>query len=604
MCGVVGLAVDLGWSYFARRNAQRAADAGALAAVQEFARSAGLKSVYTSCPAGSCVSDYACTSGIASVTANVDSGCIYMRGATISPNNWYGFVDGSNGGRAQGARLDSGLGNVTVFNAANPAGVQIKAGYWVTARVWEDIPQLFSAVLGHPTGRVAARATGAVVEVPYTAALWGNDRRFDKPSDPGAGPTAKIGQGQDLVLGGNGTVTVPGGSTVNLASNAFQYDGATYSGQSGKTVTASTYYQTGGATQNFSNAQARPDGSMFTDPMRGRPSPPAPPAGSLTPCPIDVSQGIPKNANLGPGIYYPVDSSGNLVAATIPFNGNANFYAGGSCLNGTPTAGNAGFGDYVFMGGLNLAKNTYQFEPGRYVLAGAPNTSTGDASAVLSFTQNPNVVDFTPLNQTTNANAGELFILTDYKYVYSNNLPGLPASVTSSPELQKFKQGYTDLQGGSGDISLHGLNPNNATVQAKGLDNYGQILLWQDRRNSTVEYSSEDPANPNPTNDGHISCGDFNNDFACDNTDWQQDGVDKSSQPMSPVMRMQGSPKFKLYGVLYQPRGGLYFSNGGGSVQGYFQVITGAALLWGNSSFLSLGSPQYPLTRLVPTLVQ
>ena len=164
MCGVLGLAVDLSWSFFVRRNAQRAADAGALAAALQFATKAGLQKAYTSCPAGSCQSDYVCASSITVVQNTVDSGCIYIRGGLpISPNYWYGFIDGTNSGRAQGARLDSGLGNVTVFNAANPAGVQIKAGYWVTARVWEDIPQLFSAVLGNSTGRVAARASAAVV---------------------------------------------------------------------------------------------------------------------------------------------------------------------------------------------------------------------------------------------------------------------------------------------------------------------------------------------------------------------------------------------------------------------------------------------------------
>src|SRR5690242_21825044 len=35
MCGMMGLAVDLGWSFFVKRSAQTAADAAAQAAVQQ-----------------------------------------------------------------------------------------------------------------------------------------------------------------------------------------------------------------------------------------------------------------------------------------------------------------------------------------------------------------------------------------------------------------------------------------------------------------------------------------------------------------------------------------------------------------------------------------
>ena len=34
--------------------------------------------------------------------------------------------------------------------------------WWITVRVTQTVPQLFSAVLGNPTGMVAARASAAV----------------------------------------------------------------------------------------------------------------------------------------------------------------------------------------------------------------------------------------------------------------------------------------------------------------------------------------------------------------------------------------------------------------------------------------------------------
>ena len=41
MCGLLGLAIDLGWSYFVKKSAQNAADAGALAAAYAALSGAG-----------------------------------------------------------------------------------------------------------------------------------------------------------------------------------------------------------------------------------------------------------------------------------------------------------------------------------------------------------------------------------------------------------------------------------------------------------------------------------------------------------------------------------------------------------------------------------
>lgn len=35
-------------------------------------------------------------------------------------------------------------------------------GYWITVRVTQNVPQLFAAVTGNPSGMVAARSTGAL----------------------------------------------------------------------------------------------------------------------------------------------------------------------------------------------------------------------------------------------------------------------------------------------------------------------------------------------------------------------------------------------------------------------------------------------------------
>src|SRR5437879_13391501 len=61
MAGMMGLAVDFGWMFFLKKSAQAAADAGALAAVQEAKARLGSAfnfSTLTSCPAPSISTPY------------------------------------------------------------------------------------------------------------------------------------------------------------------------------------------------------------------------------------------------------------------------------------------------------------------------------------------------------------------------------------------------------------------------------------------------------------------------------------------------------------------------------------------------------------------
>ena len=147
MFGVLGLAVDLGWAYYVRTSASAAADAAAMGAIQA-ANQAVAAGVAYSCGANGivCNSDPVDCPVSPTTTTNIGNGCLYAKAN--------GFQSSGN----QNVTMQSDVGS-TPPTAAGITNVQ----YWVTARVSQRIPQLFSAVSGHTWGTVTARATAAVV---------------------------------------------------------------------------------------------------------------------------------------------------------------------------------------------------------------------------------------------------------------------------------------------------------------------------------------------------------------------------------------------------------------------------------------------------------
>src|SRR5512134_81073 len=83
MVGIMGLAVDLGWSYFTKKSAQTAADAAALAAVEAaFAAESDedTNSTYECGTEVACVALSQCPSPIPNPPANnIDVGCLYAK---------------------------------------------------------------------------------------------------------------------------------------------------------------------------------------------------------------------------------------------------------------------------------------------------------------------------------------------------------------------------------------------------------------------------------------------------------------------------------------------------------------------------------------------
>jgi Putative Flp pilus-assembly TadE/G-like len=141
MFGLMGLAVDLGWMEFTKKSAQTAADAAAMASVLQYQST--IFSTTVTCGVGGVVCQ-APTSCSPAPTSYLHSGCDYAQ--------LNGFSSSGN----QYVSLESGTG------APPTASGVLSSAYWVTARVNQTVPQLFSAVLGNTTGRVAARATAAL----------------------------------------------------------------------------------------------------------------------------------------------------------------------------------------------------------------------------------------------------------------------------------------------------------------------------------------------------------------------------------------------------------------------------------------------------------
>ncbi|PYT29005.1 MAG: hypothetical protein DMG57_13085 [Acidobacteria bacterium] len=142
MFGLMGLVVDIGWMEFVRKSAQTAADAGAMAAVLQF-QSTNFATTFT-CGVGGviCQSPTSCNPAPSSY---LHSGCDYAQSNGFSSTTANQYVT-----------IASGTGVPPTAPGVN------SSAYWVTMRVNQSVPQLFSAVAGNMNGSVAARATAAL----------------------------------------------------------------------------------------------------------------------------------------------------------------------------------------------------------------------------------------------------------------------------------------------------------------------------------------------------------------------------------------------------------------------------------------------------------
>ena len=208
--GMLGLVVDIGWAYFRQESAQTAADAAANAAAMAAYTAAAGSTLLCSTTGVACyATEYSCPSTITSPPANnIQAGCMYAR------DN--GFVTT---GR-QKVTFQSGVGNAPISSG-------VTVGYWVVARVSEQIPQLFSAALGFPTATVMGRTTtgdragnsgGCVVALNPTAS-GAISMSGSASLQSGCGVFADSNSSSAITLSGGATITTTGSAKTEIVGN-------------------------------------------------------------------------------------------------------------------------------------------------------------------------------------------------------------------------------------------------------------------------------------------------------------------------------------------------------------------------------------------------
>jgi len=588
--GMLGLVMDVGWGFFVHKTAQASADAAALAAVRKAYSTLGQQGSYT-CGSNLDCQATAVTCSSLSNNSNLYNGCQYAQ---------QNFTVGSSSRR--NLMMSSGTNSPFVTASGN---VEVK--YWVTATAAQQLPQLFSAVLGNMTMTSSARATAGIVTQIVDGSLILLNRRHDRTV---FGNTDYYGvnllvQANDnqghYALQTSGSIrmssTCNGTSLGNgdcQAGNRPAYAGVNQGGGTvhspSTTIAGSGWYQVQGSsqwTQTPSNGAP-----ALNDPMSGKGQPPIPSIGLSVPVPGGtIDDTICPGGLCLPGKYYAVPAGCQLnCAATgdpLTVNGNVHFLACSGC------AADSNFGGYIFFGGLTARSGgaNVTFDPGVYVFAGA-KPSNNSPGALLDTSTNMNLTDYTTSTSANTADAGEVFVFTGADSGGTFRYPGLSSQVPSavSANGSLFQMGTVNLQSGNNSttINLHGLNPNHALIRNTPLETFAPTLFWQDQNNTSVKYDSNGRVDFSSCGSGYT----LNN--PCTNS---------LANNASPELDIQASPNIHLYGVLYQPRGAWTTLVGGGGYSGPLQLITGAVNVQGNANISLLGLSS-PITATVAALIE
>jgi hypothetical protein len=609
MCGMMGLAVDLGWSFFVQKQAQAAADGAALAAVHEAWQRLGGSISSVTCTNGGTMALYCqpaapapCSTIMGDMSSNLWNGCLYAINDGFTSGGLSGRQDVTIQANVTGCGLPCmpptiPVGAIPVANIA----------YWATVRTVQTIPQLFSSVLGNTQGTVSAIATAAIAAESVPGSFYGLNRRGDCLTN--AGGTFDCGVDMDLSGAGNVACThmngTPTGVTAKVCAPAGIYLASDCNGTVANQCTGSNgdagetndnsdtvwaekiiKIQGSGAVNNPSLWTPTPtnssDPSLFKDPAHNKAQPPLVPSGTMPTCGLPGGV-IPVGSNLGPYQYYSYSKlgangqpipDGNTITinkANVTFSTAAN---GGSCPPGGipsgPPAGDS-FPAYIFYGGMNITNNsqTVSFGPGQYVMAGT-NSTSGSV-----FTTTGGTI-------TGDNGAGTMFIFTDGNY---QGLSTQIAALPNSSFMPQLYQGFVDLKNTTS--ALYGISQNVASTTA--LTDFENYLFWQDRRNSTDRYDpTATPPNVIPATTPDSS---------------------QNVTATSPTIILDpGNQTMTLRGVSYQPEGAwITLQSGTANVAtSHLQIITGALVnpKGGGSSAITLLGPDDPTIIFVTTLIQ
>jgi hypothetical protein len=290
MIALVGLVADVGYMYYIKNSAQAAADSAALAAVYRYQRTIAGKA--TSCASYSwiCLSDWSCPATLTSASNPTETACLYAKQNGFDP--------------ADAKKSVSITSNVTATLPTAP-GVG-GAAYWITVRVRQSVPQLFSAVMGNTDGTVVARASAAF--------------------NPGLGCVYALDPTAPASFTQNGSTQFKAACGVYVNSN----DPAAMLGVGGATLQTSTINVVGGYDWQ---------GTISPTPNTGVTAHPDPLAYLEAPVPCSATGGCPS-----------ADCSQHPSAVNI--SGNTTLFPGTYC------------------GGIRVKNGTATFSPGTYIIVG------------------------------------------------------------------------------------------------------------------------------------------------------------------------------------------------------------------------------------------
>ncbi len=552
LCGMLGLVVDLGWAYFAKRSAQSAADVAALAAVKMVFSGSGA-AADTACNFGNITC--APTPVACPATGNLQSACLYAA--------QQGY---SNQGRTTVTVQASDRVTSPTVAGCDPVAHQpptapcVDAYYWITVRITERLPQLFSAVMGNKEATVAVRSTAAVVKTAGAGQL----RLLNRENDPwGLGNPGNV-----LHNNGGPNLFVPGGVQIASAANGTGDSAAAFLGGNSTVESPFTSIRSGGQYNLQGNAAwvatpaSAPDGPQFKDPFSDRGQQPPILPGPHTPHPAVggvIDHTVCPGGICGEGIYYATGPQpGCTKSCAIVPNGGPLY------ISTDVSFSSSNFGQYVFFGGLQVRQKHVIFGPGEYVLAGTRGPDT-----LLLDIDNKSLIEGGSGND-----AGRIFILTDSQY------PGLESRVNTvgtrywpGPDNSLTFAMTSIKTGNSADsrISLYGLSTRNGTLPSD-LEPFTPVLFWQDQRNSYVQYNSDATVTQCP--DLAHPC--LNNSYP---------GLTSNS----PEFDLWATPYTSLNGAVYQPRGAWMLVQASGVMQGPLQVVTGAAKFQGTGTLTMSG---------------
>ncbi|MCL6545086.1 MAG: hypothetical protein K6T61_07645 [Bryobacteraceae bacterium] len=558
--GMLGLVVDLGWSYFTHKAAQAAADAAALAAVRQAMANAPNDNLRCGITGVGCAATPANCSAISGT--NLQSACLYAERHGFSATNPRDTITVQAWDRTSTPTVTDNCGQGGAAVRRPPTAGCVDTSYWVTVRVSRSLPQLFSAVLGNTLATAAATATAAVTDSEPDASIWALNRQNEVPV------VGRGARGNDIYVWGGSEIRAGGIVLASTSTGEGRTDEAGVVGGAGRVYGTTSIRGSGWVNEETKfippPTNGFPDLPIFDDPMRGKGQPPAPQNLPNIPVPNNDLAAVCGSV-CQPGNYY-VTRNGQATGEPILANGPIRFGSGG-----------AGFGNYVFFGGLQV-QGSVTFSPGRYILAGTTS------EYILRLPNNAIMTDDTPMSSAgtsiPNTDPGEIFIFTDANY------PGLQVPAAVQPIRSNLRFGQIYIQSGNKfEMNLHGLNADHPNLPEE-LKTFAPTVFWQDQRNSPIKYDSK----------GYVdykSCGGGRSlDDPCPNND----------PNINPGMILQASPKLLLYGLIYQPRGAGIEFQGNAHIISPLQIVTGSLSLQGGNT-LELPGISNRLRRKVVALV-